>query len=80
MPPRPTGIVDGSGCPGQDDTHEIFLAGTEKQAGCAPSSPSPSATPSTGPSLPPVTPIPTAVPTILPTPRSTPTPAPVKSP
>jgi membrane peptidoglycan carboxypeptidase len=74
MPSRPSGIVDGSGCPGQDDTHEIFLAGTEKQAGCSSSSPSPSATPSSAPTPPPVTPIPTAVPTIVPTARPTPTP------
>ncbi|HEX6349187.1 MAG TPA: transglycosylase domain-containing protein [Candidatus Dormibacteraeota bacterium] len=80
MPPRPSGIVDGSGCPGQDDTHEIFLAGTEKGSGCTPSSPSPSATPSTAPTPPPSTPLPTPIPTAIPTPVSTPTPKPSSSP
>jgi len=74
IPARPDGVVDGKGCPGQDDaSKEIFLAGTEKQSGCNPSSPSPSpsATPTPTP-----TPLPTALPTIPPTPVATPTPKP----
>jgi len=77
MPGRPSGIVDGSGCPGQDDSHEIFLAGTEKQSGCAGSTPSPTATPSPTPSP---TPTPSLLPSLPPTPLPTPTPKPSASP
>ncbi len=75
LPPRPDGLVDGKGCPGQDDAgKEIFLSGTEKLT-CN-STPSPSPTPSstpTPPPLPPVTPVPTLPPT--PTPAVTPKPS-----
>jgi membrane peptidoglycan carboxypeptidase len=87
MPARPDGIVDGKGCPGQDDaSKEIFLTGTEKQSGCTPASPSPSPSPSPSdtpapqPTIAPVTPLPTALPTILPTPQPTPTPRPSATP
>ena len=85
MPARPDGIVDGKGCPGQDDaSKEIFLTGTEKQSGCTPASPSPSPspsdTPAPQPTIAPVTPLPTALPTILPTPQPTPTPRPSATP
>jgi membrane peptidoglycan carboxypeptidase len=81
MPSKPDGIVDGKGCPGQDDaSREIFLAGTEKLSGCTPSSPSPTPSPSDTPTpqatLPPVTPLPTGLPTVPPTPVVTPSPQP----
>ncbi len=60
---RPSGIVDGHGCPGdQSAAHEIFLAGT--QADCPAPSPSPTPTPSPSPS--PAQPSPTPI--VLPSP------------
>ena len=85
---QPDGIVTAKGCPGMSDSgSEIFLAGTEHEAGCNNSSPSPSPSPSasatpepTPTPLAPVTPIPvtpksplpTAIPTAVVTPRPSP--------
>src|SRR5437764_43449 len=81
MPARPDGIVDGKGCPGQDDaSKEIFLAGTEKGSGCTPPSPSPSDTPTPQATTAPPTPLPTPLPTIIPTRPPTPTPKPSGTP
>jgi membrane peptidoglycan carboxypeptidase len=83
---RPSGIVDGHGCPGDPDQgHEIFLQGTENQAGC--SAPSPTPTPTSTPTptptetpTPPPSIAPTRLPTVPPTqppgPSSTPSPQP----
>jgi membrane peptidoglycan carboxypeptidase len=78
---RPDGIVDGHGCPGnQDASHEIFLVGTQDDLGCSAPSPSPSPTPSSTPTheatpppaTPPQTPVP--VPSIVATPPPSPRP------
>jgi membrane peptidoglycan carboxypeptidase len=82
---RPDGVVDGRGCPGQDNAgHELFLSGTENQSGCVstatptPSTPTP--TPAPTPIIyptppPPSTPVPLTPPP-FPTPSSSPTPKP----
>ena len=75
MPTRPDGLVDGKGCPGQEDAgHELFLPGTEKLSCNSTPSPSPSPSPSDTPTptaAPTVAPLPTGLPTILPTPKPT---------
>ena len=69
---RPDGIVDGHGCPGQPDaSHEIFLAGTQNDTGCAAPRPSPSPTPSPSES-----PTPSLTPSPTPSPSPTSTPGP----
>ncbi|MGH7778102.1 MAG: transglycosylase domain-containing protein [Candidatus Dormibacterales bacterium] len=83
--PRPSGIVDGHGCAGQPDaSHEIFLAGTQNDSGCAsPPRSSPSPSPSAGPSpSPTVSPPPSPTPSVSPSPLPSPTlsPAPTKPP
>jgi membrane peptidoglycan carboxypeptidase len=79
---RPSGIVDGKGCPGQPDaSHEIFLEGTK--ADCTGSKPTPTPTtpsPQT-PSPPPVpSPLPSPIPSVKPPPSPPPSPSPKASP
>jgi len=73
---RPSGVVDGTGCPGDKSNggHEIFLPGTEKGIDCPKPSPSPSPSPSDTATSTPLAPVPTAIPSIVPTILPTPVP------
>jgi membrane peptidoglycan carboxypeptidase len=77
---RPSGLVDGTGCPGDKTNggHEIFLPGTEKGIDCAKPTPSPSSSPTDSTTPTPAAPLPTTVPSIVPTilPTNPPTPRP----
>jgi membrane peptidoglycan carboxypeptidase len=70
---RPSGIVDGKGCPGQSDQHEIFLDGTQNGVDCSGATPTPTPTNPPSPSPSPV--VPSPLPSVI-QPKPSPTPPP----
>jgi membrane peptidoglycan carboxypeptidase len=72
---QPDGIVRGGGCPGQQQSGELFLAGTQQGAGCAQQPTPPPAT--VAPTPPPSTPTPQPTPTPFPVPSIGPTQIPI---